>query len=176
MTLDTSSTNASSGSCISCQQEIQLPLGVVSCVQLFSAPNSFSQMLQVIAQYFHSLSGNKSKCWYRNNDWNDFFFPQRLCRFLPLKVASKTRTFQLCFCSHKTFITIVHWNRVLIYIPCQPHVPQLTPPQCDMLYSTQTDRQTDRHNLQNTKSEKNKTKQKPKLWTNTGWSLPKLTN
>jgi hypothetical protein len=99
MTLDTSSTNASSGSCISCQQEIQLPLGDVSCVQVFSAPSSLSQMLQVIAQYFLEICinvGIGTMIWMA-------FFRQCLCHFLPLKVASKTRTFQLCFCSHENF-------------------------------------------------------------------------
>jgi len=61
MTLDISTNNMSTGSCVSRQHEIQLPLAVVSGCQVFSAPNFLSQSLEVIKQYFNSVSRLQNK-------------------------------------------------------------------------------------------------------------------
>jgi len=61
MTLDVSINNMSTGSCVSRQQEIQLPVGDISSFQVFSVPNFLSQSLEVIAQYFHSVSRFQNK-------------------------------------------------------------------------------------------------------------------
>jgi len=92
-TLNTNITNMSTYSCISRQQEIQLPLGDVSGVQVFSAPTFLSQRLQVIAKYFHCLSTNQNKFWYRKNDWDYFFFVNACVVFCRLQLLPKHERF-----------------------------------------------------------------------------------
>ena len=126
MTFHTIITNTSSCSWISQQQGLQ-PHMEIFHVSKYLAHQTYSiKGYRSLHNIFIDYPENIIHFGIRTMKWITFSFVPAI---LLLKAASKTRKFQLFFLFIQNVFTILHWKRGLTYIPCQPHVPQLTQPQ-----------------------------------------------